>query len=72
VLLLAVFTAYAQKAMFQAAASERGIELVLHIAWQRPVLRFHRRQKIQTVLFDDLIEKGLFRPVAFVDKGTNA
>jgi len=64
VLVLTLFTAYTQKTVSQAATLEKGIELILHITRQRPALRFHRRQEIRGVLFDDLIEKGLFRPVA--------
>lgn len=79
-LMLTAFTLNPQEALFETAALEssgarmhrlrtegwKGFELVLYITRQRPVLRFHRRQEVRVVSFDYLIEKGLFRSVAFI------
>jgi len=63
---MAVFTTYPQETVFETATFQVRLERTLDIARQYTAPRRHMGGESRVVLFDNLIQKGLFRPVTLV------
>ena len=60
---MAILTAHAQEALLQPAALQIGVELLLHVVWQRPIGRGAQITECRIVLLDQLIEQRGLGPV---------
>jgi len=63
---MAVLTTYPQETVFETATFQVLLERTLDIARQYTAPRRQMGGESRVVLFDNLIQKGLFRPVTLV------
>ena len=65
---VAVLAAHAQEARFKPPALQVGVELLLHVGWQRTAGFRPRIPESWIVLLDELVQKRRFRAVACVTR----